>query len=364
MKRVARLDCVFFDGYKPCSSHKLRGSICENCNDYKPVNYRVLILKKGAAGEVIRNTPILRKLRALHVNDSIEISWLTDYPDFVPKSFVNRVLKYDWENVQMLLEEEFDLLLNLDKEHHVCALANRIKAKEKKGFLLDKKGKIISANRDAERKWLTGVFDDLMKDNKKHYVEEIFEICGWKWAGEKYILEDYIIPPLSFNKDSNKPLVGLNTGAGSMWPTRIWPENLWAGLISKLIERNYQVLLLGGPEEHDKNMRLAKNTGAYYEGLKNFKEFTGLMSHCDMLVTAVTMTLHIAIGLGKKIILLNNIFNKYEFYLYSLGFIIEPDVPCKACYKKAFDPLCAVPNCMELISVDSVFNKIEYLKKS
>lgn len=359
--RLTRTDCIFFDGYKPCAPHKLNGSICEECADFRPIGFRVIILKIGAAGEVIRNTPILRKLKKLYPN--AEITWITNFPEFVPKSFVNRVLEYNWQNVQMLYEEEFDLMLSLDKEHHVCALANKIKATEKRGFLLDKLGKIVPAGNTAERKWLTGVFDDLMKANVKHYVEEIFEICGWRWQGEKYILEDYLLPPLSFKKDNKRQLVGLNTGAGSIWPTRIWPEESWAELIARLRDKNYQVLLLGGPDEHEKNLMLAQKTGAHYEGLKSFKEFIGLMSYCDIVVTAVTMALHIAIGLNKKIVLLNNIFNRHEFYLYGLGDIAEPDVPCKACYKRAFDSRCPVPNCMELISIDMVSSAIDKLAK-
>ncbi len=346
MSRITHTNCIFFDGYKPCKLHKTTGVICGTCDGYKPVKFRILILKIGAAGEVIRNTPILHRLRALYPD--AEITWVTDFPDFIPRSFVNRVMKNDWKNVQTLLEERFDLLLSLDKEHYACALANRIEAGKKKGFLLDKNGKIIPADVDAEGKWLTGVFDDLMKANTKHYVEEIFEICGWQWSGEKYILEDYVVPAFSFQK-GNKPLIGLNTGAGSIWPTRVWPEKLWLELKGKLQEREYQVLLLGGPDEHEKNLRLAESAGAHYEGLKSFREFTGLMSHCDIVVTAVTMAMHIAIALGKKIILFNNIFNKNEFYLYGLGTIIEPDVYCKACYKRAFDTKCPVRDCMELI---------------
>jgi heptosyltransferase-2 len=288
----------------------------------------------------------------------VEITWITDFPDFVPRSLVKRVLKYDWKNVQMLLEEEFDLLLSLDKEHNVCALANKIKAEIKKGFLLDKKGRIIPADNDAHRKWLTGVFDDLMKSNTKHYVEELFEICGWEWNGEKYILEGAIVPPVKHLKNLDVPLIGLNTGAGNVWPTRIWPERYWVALISNLLKNNMRILLLGGPEEHEKNMRLANETGAYYEGLKSYKEFMGLMSYCDVIVTAVTMALHIAIGLEKRIVLLNNIFNRREFFLYNLGTIVEPDVPCTACYKQSYDSRCPVPNCMELISVDMVYDGI------
>lgn len=356
MSRIIHTNCIFFDGYKPCKPHKIRGVICGSCDEYKPVKFRILILKIGAAGEVIRNTPILQRLRVLYPD--AEITWVTDFPDLVPRSFVKRILKYDWKNTQMLMEEEFDLLLSLDKEHHICALANKISAKEKKGFLLDRFGKIVPADKDAEYKWLTGVFDDLMKANRKHYIEEIFEVCGWEWSGEEYILEDYIIPKVSFQKDG-KVLVGLNTGAGSIWPTRIWPERNWASLIKLLKESGYGVLLLGGPDEHEKNLRLAKETGAYYEGVKSFKEFIGLVSLCDIGVTVVTMALHILIALKKDIVLLNNIFNRHEFHLYGLGMIIEPDVQCKACYKRGFDSDCPVPDCMELISVETVFYAIK-----
>ena len=358
MPRITHNNCVHFNGYKPCLSHKVKGNTCKGCVDFSPVGFRVLILKIGAAGEVIRNTPLLHRIRSLYAHKNVEITWITDFQDFVPHSLVKRVLKYEWKNVQMLLEEEFDLLLSLDKEHNVCALANKIRAKVKKGFLLDKRGRIVPADNDAHRKWLTGVFDDLMKSNTKHYVEELFDICGWEWKGEKYILEGAITQSLPHLKNGHTPLIGLNTGAGNVWPTRICPERFWAALISRLQKSNLRVLLLGGPEEHDKNMRLSNETGAHYEGLKSYKEFVGLMSYCDVIVTAVTMALHIAIGLEKNIVLLNNIFNKHEFFLYDLGAIVEPDVPCKACYKQAYDSRCPVPDCMELISVDTTYDRI------
>ncbi len=62
------------------------------------------------------------------------------------------------------------------------------------------------------------------------------------------------------------------------------------------------------------------------------------------------MALHIAIGLEKKIVLFNNVFNRYEFELYNLGEIIEPDVPCLGCFKSD----CSEP-CMEKIDPRKVF---------
>jgi ADP-heptose:LPS heptosyltransferase len=358
--RTVKTDCIEFDGYKPCPTHKLNNTLCEDCCEYVPADFRVLILKVGAAGEVLRNTPLLHKIGAECRSQGLheEITWLTDFPEFVPKSLVHRILKYDWKNVQMLLGEEFDLLLSLDKEGPVCALANQIKAKKKKGFRLDSRGKVVPIDEDAVPKWMTGIFDDLMKENQRHYVEEIFEICGWQWSGEKYIIEDYIIPTPSF-EIKDRLLIGLNTGAGRVWPTRIWPESCWSSLILNLMEEKHDVLLLGGLDEDDKNQRLASVTGAHYEGIKPYREFVGLMTYCDLVVTGVTLALHIAVALRKKLVLLNNVFNKNEFFLYGLGSILEPNIHCTACYKQTFDSRCLVSNCMELIKVDQVVSAVE-----
>ena len=63
--------------------------------------------------------------------------------------------------------------------------------------------------------------------------------------------------------------------------------------------------------------------------------------------------MHIAIGLEKKIILLNNIFNEHEFELYGLGKIIQPEVDCLGCYKTECSK-----NCMEMINPDRVIPEI------
>ncbi len=108
-------------------------------------------------------------------------------------------------------------------------------------------------------------------------------------------------------------------------------------------------LLLGGEQEHEKNLRIARESGAHYLGHFPLRQFINLVDQCALVVTAVTMATHITIGLNKKIVLFNNIFNRHEFELYGLGEILEPDIPC-SCF---FAPVC--PNdCMRHIGVDRV----------
>jgi heptosyltransferase-2 len=83
------------------------------------------------------------------------------------------------------------------------------------------------------------------------------------------------------------------------------------------------------------------------------------LDQCDLIVTAVTLALHFAIGLEKKIVLFNNIFNRYEFELYGLGEIIEPNLPCLGCYKSSCDQ-----GCMAMINPAKVFAICKRLLKS
>jgi heptosyltransferase-2 len=83
------------------------------------------------------------------------------------------------------------------------------------------------------------------------------------------------------------------------------------------------------------------------------------MNHCDAIVSAVTMAMHIAVGLKKPLILMNNIFNKYEFELYGRGEIVEPDKECK-CF---FSPNCKNEEyfCMEHLKPEKIFSAVKRL---
>ncbi|RJP75774.1 MAG: glycosyltransferase family 9 protein, partial [Candidatus Zixiibacteriota bacterium] len=199
--------------------------------------------------------------------------------------------------------------------------------------------------------WLTGVFDDLNRLNTLSYPQEIFEISGLQFQGEKYLVELDDSPP--FRLDLPRPLVGLNTGAGARWPSRLWKFEHWAELIRRLRDRGLGVLLLGGPDEDEKNRRLAAGTGAAYLGTFPLKRFFHLVNEVDVMVTGVTMALHIGIGLEKRVVLMNAIFNRREFEMYGLGRIVEPDVDCLGCFK----PVCE-KDCINLITPEDILQAV------
>jgi len=350
-KETVHPDCRHFVGHIPCRPHKLHGVHCEGCPHYDPTDFNVLIIKLGAIGDVIRTTPLLTRIRRDHPRAFI--TWLSLTPEVLPDT-VDRKMGFELKSIVSLTAQHFDLLINLDKDLEACALATTIHARVKKGFVLVGE-KPMNADEAGYHKLLTGLFDDTNKQNTKSYPEEIFEICGYSFEGERYILQLPDKRP-AFDIPEGVRIVGLNTGCGGRWVTRLWPDERWVNLAKGLREAGYWPLFLGGEAEHEKNLRLAGESKAAYLGHFSLQDFFCLVDRCELVVTAVTMGLHIAIGLGKKVVLFNNIFNPHEFELYGLGEILSPGFDCEGCFK----PVCA-DTCMERISVEDTLAAVKRL---
>jgi len=355
-----KINCRHLRGDIPCKPNKLYGVHCldekgSDCIYYNPTKEKILIIKLGAIGDVIRTTPLLESLKKDF--PQAKIYWLTKTPSIVPDS-ADTILEFNPEGITFLQSLEFDYIFNLDKDKEACGLTNILNAKNKRGYII-KDGVPYPADKNAEHKYLTGLFDDISISNKKNYLEEIFEICGFKYSGEKYILSSFDKYSNSWDFDKSKKIIGLNTGCGGRWTSRLWADERWIALAKSLLAKNYEVVFLGGAQEDEKNKMFAQKTSGKYPGHFHLEKFINLVNQCDLVVTGVTMAMHITIGLNKKIVLFNNIFNKNEFELFNLGEIIEPSKECKCFYS----PVCTNPEykCMEHIEAERVLNSIERL---
>ena len=350
-------DCMHFRGDIPCRPNKESGMTCPNCTEYTPKTKNILIIKLGALGDVIRTTPLIEAYRKLH--PGCHITWLTTYPEVLPKHSIDTIRTFTFNDIYVVSKQSFDIAVNLCKDEEACMLLAECNAKEKRGFIW-KDGHVTIANKESEHKFMTGLFDQLSKANTKSYLEEIFEICGLTYDGEHYDLhvEQRHLDNFSYIKEnaSGKIIIGLNTGAGARWPTRLWPVEHWRTLIAMLQSDGYAPLLLGGQDEHELNVTLHKETGAMYIGSYPVWHFLAIASQADVIVTAVSMTMHIALGLGKKMVLFNNIFNKHEFDLFGLAEIVEPSTGCD-CY---YGATCSrSQSCMHDITVEQVHQAIK-----
>ncbi len=168
-----KFNCRHFKGDIPCQPNKKQNKLCRDCDMYDPVDIRILIIKLGAAGDVIRTTPLLIRLRQQYPH--CHITWITHSPALIPATHVDKIYPFDFKSVYSVMHQRYDIVINLDKDAEACSLCADIPAKEKIGFIMHD-GHAAAVNHHAQNKFITGMFDQISSANTKNYLQEIFEI--------------------------------------------------------------------------------------------------------------------------------------------------------------------------------------------
>jgi len=364
----ARTDCRFFVGEKPCVFNRM----CDGCEHYAPRGERILIIKLAAVGDVLRTTPLLEGLKARY--PSSFITWLTgeDSAELLRFSeLIDVVLPYSLESIVRLKAERPDIAICLDKEPRATALASQIDAEKKYGFTWSPEGVLMPENELADYAFRLGYDDELkFRLNKKTYQETVFEVCGLDYEpGYEYVFglpeeslegaRDFL-QGLGIGRDD--VVIGLNTGAGAVFATKVWPEEHFVELVGLLRERLCVApVLLGGPLEVERNRRIAEHCrGAAIDAGcgHSLTDFSALVACCDVVVSADTLAMHLAIGAKRPVVVLMGPTCAAEIELYGRGTKIISDVPCAPCYRQRCDKGHV---CMKGISPEDVFGAVSKL---
>jgi ADP-heptose:LPS heptosyltransferase len=336
---------------------------------------RIVIIKLGAIGDALRTTPILKGLRKTH--RPCFITWITDdasYPLLEGNPLIDRLAKLDFSTYCALQGEEFDLLLSLDKAPEALGIAGMLKARRKIGFTVSTEGKLAPFNAESAYAYELGLFDQVkFRENKLSYPEIIFAMAGIPYACEEYILAltdseivhgEHYISGLGIRR-GEQPIVGLNTGAGDIFATKKWTIEGFVEL-AKLLHRDYdaEIVLLGGPAERERNRQVEREIPfiTHNSGNDNtLKQFASIIRCCDLIVTADTTALHIAIALKVPVIALFGSTSHQEICLYGRGEKVISKYPCSPCYRGHCPEK---PNCMDAITAVEVLDKIRILHDS
>lgn len=361
------LDCVHFIGEKPC---KYKRS-CQDCIKYKPIRKRILIIKLGSMGDVLRTTPIVRGLKKKYPDS--RITWITrkeSLPLLENNPLLDVLLPYGPEALTTLLSQKFDLVISLDKTSDSTGLAEIANSGQKLGFGLSCEGRPYPLNKSSEYAFRLGISDDLkFKRNKKSYQEIIFEVVGLEYKGEKYILnlaeeQDKLSKELRRKFDLKKKdrVIGFNTGCGDAFQGKKWTIEgfLELGmLINKKLDA--KILLLGGKNEVERNKIILKKAGfpIIDSGCDNsLKSFISIINVCNLLICGDTVAMHVAIALKKKVVALFGPTVPQEIDLYGRGKKIVGRARCSPCYKRVCDQN---DLCMRKIKAEAVFKSIQEL---
>jgi len=368
-------DCKYYLGYKPCQFHKEDGCLCENCQNYKKIKTRILIIKLDALGDVLRTTSILPAL--LDKYSQAAITWITRKRAselLKNNKYIDRIFAVEENYLEYILNEEFDLGICMDAEPLGATILNLTVCHKKMGFITNDYGRAVPVNQEANKWWLMGINDQFKRKNRQTYQELMYEICELEGPIFKPILSESLINK-SFIKDFkkkhdlynvNKKIVGINTGADTRWQWKKWISAHYIKLV-RLLKNNHlevKIVLYGGPEEIAFNREIMNelDNDIIDSGCTNsLAEFISLVSVSDIFITPDSLGFHIATSLKKTTLVLVGPTSPWELDVYGNGEIIYPEMDCVACY---LNKCGKKPNCMENIKPEVVYKKIEkYLNK-
>jgi heptosyltransferase-2 len=334
---------------------------------------KIVIIKTGALGDVLRTTflpPLLKK--KYH---PVEIAWVTKkeaVPLLKNNPMIDKVIPIEKIEGQT---ERFSLILSLDDDYSCAEIASKLQKEKVIGAYID--GDLVRYTADSSPWFGMGILrpeeeggiqeaDRIKKDNKESYYALIAKVVGVQHTGQKPILnltDEEIRYAKNLLKDENiqdKKIIGINTGSGNRWKSKRWSVANTSALIDGLQERGYRCIVLGGPEEQNRNKDITDRcrTDPLNMGTDHtLRQFAAIIAYLDIIVTTDTLALHIATALDKKIVALIGPTSAAEIDLFGKGIKLVPEKEC--CFYRKECP--HKPSCMDTITPEVVRKKVEEL---
>src|ERR1700736_3132868 len=177
---------------------------------------KVLIIKLGATGDVVRTTPLITAL-------SGDVTWITaDANEILFGGISESVRCISWNNREQVRDRTYDLLVNLEDTIEVASFVQTVSPAEVRGAYLDSQSQLTYT--EQLRDWfdlsIVSVHgreraDALKFRNRRTYQDLVFKGVGLKFAGEPYLLPEPIDTDLAGD-------VAIAAEAGPVWPMKRW----------------------------------------------------------------------------------------------------------------------------------------------
>lgn len=362
-------DCRHFLGGLPCKYWRP----CQNCNHHDPVDTRILIVMLGLLGDMLIASALPARIK--RDNPAAHITWLVDEacaPVLHMNPYIDRVLPFDWQAAAHLPSETFDAVYSFERTPSAAGLVDRLRASHKAGLAYGGPHNSLYAIGTAARHFFAmNTWNDYRtRRNTKTWTELYFEVAGYRYEGEPYVLQ---VPPAANSRvrtlladGTDAPRVCLNIG-GSL-PTKIWPVRHWLILGTALRERGYQLVITGGPTDRSACEYLHQELscdGAHGSLVRyaqlSIEEFAALPTHCDVVVTGDSFGFHLALAHERPCVLLLGPSNGAEVIPKHVTTVtaLRSSLPCSPC---AHQVTCGgAGGCMDTIQPDDAFTAVENL---
>ncbi len=294
---------------------------------------KILIIKLGSAGDVVRTTAILPRIKG-------DIFWLVSHINqelIATAPNIRQIFLSDCYHCRkQLLKMNFDLVLAFEEDLNVTKFVSKIKRKKLIGMYFDAKKK-RNVYTPESKVWFDMSYDsiygltrarELKKENVKSYQEMFFSMLGLKFKKEFYQLGI---------KPNNRPMfdVGLEKRSGARWPTKQW----------------------GGYEKLKK--LLLKDRVKIFEFKQRpiLREYIDDVNNCKIIVCGDTLAMHLGLALKKRGVAIFSPTPPQDHYDYGLfKKLYDSNAPCFISFRAVCNHS---PRCIDRVSVEEVYNEVK-----
>lgn len=293
---------------------------------------RILIIKLGATGDVVRTTPLLRRFRG-------SIGWITAEKNLPLVQGIEREVRVvPWEERRTLADFRYDLVINLEDDRETSEFLGELKFDQLFGAHLDGNSRLIYT--EDSRPWfdlsLISRFgreeaDRLKLLNRRTYQDLIFAGLGFRFEGEEY----YLPPPTPNGLTGD---VAISSTAGEVWPMKKWAY--YDRLVSELESVGLKVNVL-----HNRPTLL--------------DHLADVQGH-RCLVSGDSLPMHLALGSGVRCVSIFTCTSPWEIHGYGLQKKIVSPLLERFFYKRGYDRRATTAVSVEKV-VDAVVAQLDAL---
>ncbi len=295
---------------------------------------RILIIKMGASGDVVRTSVLL------HLFKNQEVTWVTEPTNkyLLPQQRKGLdILSPGDAAYETIPQEPFDLAVCLDDKSDCAKLASKVQANTHVGAFWHN-NKVVYTDSSCGwfdmglvSRYTRAHADDLKMKNRNTYQAILYQMFGKTFRGEEYLLNESVTPQPITKR------VGLEVRAGKRWPTKVWHR--YFDLANKLRAKGYEIF--------------------FFKQRDNIVDHLRDVATCNMIVTSDSLAMHLALGLKIPTVAIFTVTSSHEIYGYNrMEKVVSPKL------KQAFYSTEYRLDVLEAITLNSVEKAIENLLKN